>query len=81
MSSERQSLLNEMQTRLGELFRASPAADLERNMKALLAQTFQRLDLVTREEFEIQQELLAKLRGRVLELERRLDERKTSSTG
>jgi ubiquinone biosynthesis accessory factor UbiK len=81
MSSERQSLLNEMQTRLGELFRASPAADLERNMKALLGQTFQRLDLVTREEFEIQQELLAKLRGRVLELERRLDERKASSNG
>ncbi len=76
MSNERQSLLNDMQTRLGELFRASPAADLERNMKALMVQTFQRLDLVTREEFEIQKELLSKLRQRVTELERRLGEGK-----
>ncbi len=81
MSSERQPLLNELQARLGELFRASPAADLERNMKALLTQGFQRLDLVTREEFDIQQELLAKLRLRVVELERRLDDAQKSSTG
>ena len=76
MSNERQSILNDLQSRLGELFRASPAADLERNMKALLAQTFQRFDLVTREEFEIQRELLSKLRSRVTELERRLGEDK-----
>ena len=76
MSNERQSLLNDLQHRLGELFRANPAADLERNIKALLAQTFQRLDLVTREEFEIQRELLSKLRDRVNELERRLGEGK-----
>lgn len=75
MSSERQSVLNELQSRLSELFRASPAADLERNMKALLGQTFQRLDLVTREEFDIQRELLGQLRARVAELERRLTER------
>ena len=81
MSSERQPILNELQARLGELFRASPAADLERNMKALLTQGFQRLDLVTREEFDIQQELLAKLRLRVVELERRLDDAQKSSTG
>lgn len=75
MSSERQSVLNELQSRLSELFRASPAADLERNMKALLGQTFQRLDLVTREEFDIQRELLGQLRARVAELERHLTER------
>jgi ubiquinone biosynthesis accessory factor UbiK len=81
MSSERQPLLNELQARLGELFRASPAADLERNMKALLTQGFQRLDLVTREEFDIQQELLTKLRLRVVELERRLEDAQKSGPG
>jgi ubiquinone biosynthesis accessory factor UbiK len=75
MTSERQSILNELQSRLTDLFRASPAADIERNMKAMLNQTFQRLHLVTREEFDIQRELLVQLRGRVAELERRLSER------
>jgi ubiquinone biosynthesis accessory factor UbiK len=80
MSSERQSVLNDLQSRLSDLFRASPAADLERNMKALLGQTFQRLDLVTRDEFDIQRELLAQLRSRVIELERRLAERDSAGS-
>lgn len=79
MTSERQSVLNELQARLSELFRASPAADLERNLKALVLQAFQRMDLVTREEFEIQRELLAQLRTRVDELERRLSVREADA--
>ena len=70
MPNDPQSLLNDLQARLGELFRASPAADIERNMRAMLGQTFQRLDLVTREEFDIQADMLAKLRERVAQLER-----------
>ncbi len=70
MSTEPQSLLNDLQARLAELFRASPAADIERNVRAMLNQTFQRLDLVTREEFDIQAEMLARLRERVAQLER-----------
>lgn len=75
MSTEHPSVLNELQSRLQELFRSSPAADLERNLKALVLQAFQRMELVTREEFDIQRELLAQLRSRVDELERRLNER------
>ena len=48
----RQAFLSDLQTRLVELLRSSPAADLERNLKALLGQTFQRLELVTREELK-----------------------------
>ena len=72
---ENQAFLQDVQQRIAELFRSSPAADLERNVKAMLAQTFQRMDLVTREEFEIQLETVARLRQRVEALEARLADR------
>jgi BMFP domain-containing protein YqiC len=77
---ENQAFLQDIQQRIAELFRSSPAADLERNVKAMLAQTFQRLDLVTREEFEIQLETVARLRQRVEALETRAAAR-TDTTG
>lgn len=64
-----QTLLQDLQAQIGALLRASPAADLERNLKAMLAQTFQRLDLVTREEFDTLAEVLAGLRARIEALE------------
>ena len=69
---ENQAFLQDVQQRIAELFRSSPAADLERNVKAMLAQTFQRMDLVTREEFEVQLETITRLRRRVEALEARL---------
>ena len=69
---ERQAFLQDVQQRIAELFRSSPAADLERNVKAMLAQTFQRMELVTREEFEVQLETIARLRRRVEALEAQL---------
>jgi BMFP domain-containing protein YqiC len=77
MSATPPSLLAELQSRLAELLRNSPAADVERNMKALLAQAFQRADLVTREEFDSQLERLARLQERVEQLEKQLAERST----
>lgn len=77
MNTTPQSLLGELQSRVTELLRNSPAADIERNMKAMLAQTFQRVDLVTRDEFDAQLERLARLQERVAELEKRLAERTT----
>ncbi len=72
---ERHAFIQDIQQRIAELVRSSPAADLERNMKAMLAQAFQRMDLVTREEFEIQLETVERLRRRVEALEARLAER------
>lgn len=71
---EKQTFIQDFQQRLLELFRASPAADLERNVKALMGQTFSRLELVTRDDFEVQVELLRALRARVDALESRLDD-------
>jgi len=69
MTTDKQTLLQDLQGRLSELFRNSPAADVERNLKALLGQTFERLELVTREEFDAYVEMLGSLRARVARLE------------
>ncbi len=73
MNTTPQSLLTELQQRVSELFRNSPAADIERNLKAMLAQTFQRVDLVTRDEFDAQLERMSRLQERIATLEQRLD--------
>ena len=69
MTTDKQTLLQDLQTRLTELMRNSPASDIERNLKALLGQTFERLELVTRDEFDGYVELLGALRARVSRLE------------
>ena len=65
----RTNFLQDFQQRVLELLRASPAADVERNLKALVTQTFNKLEVVPREEFEIQRELLRDLSARVAVLE------------
>ena len=69
-----QRLLDEMNDRIKAVLAQSPAADLEKNLKALLAGVFSRLDLVAREEFDVQREVLARTRARLAELEARLAE-------
>jgi BMFP domain-containing protein YqiC len=46
--------------------------DVEKNIKALLQGTFQKLDLVTREEFDVQTAVLARTREKLEALEKRL---------
>ena len=62
----------DLSKKMSELMANSPAADVEKNVKAFLAQAFAKLDLVTREEFDLQAELLARTRSRLEELEARL---------
>ena len=69
---DKSSLLQEAQQRLSELLRSSPAADIERNLKAFMAQTFQRMDLITREEFDLFEARLNHLQSRIQELEAKL---------
>ena len=69
---DKQAFLHDFQQRIAELLKSSPAADIERNLKAMLAQGFQKMDLVTREEFEIQVALAERLRHRLDQLEARL---------
>ena len=69
---ETTTFLDELQDRVSALIRQTPAADLQKNLKALLQQQFARLDLVTREEFDTQSKVLARARARLEELEQRI---------
>jgi ubiquinone biosynthesis accessory factor UbiK len=65
---------DELNERISEAFRASPAHDVEKNLKALLGAGFARLDLVLREDFEVQQKLLERAQAKLAELEARIAE-------
>lgn len=67
-----QKLLDEINEKLKAVMAQSPAADLEKNVKAMLGAAFVRLDLVSREEFDIQREVLARTRARLAELEKQV---------
>lgn len=68
------NLLDEISKRLSELVAASPAKDIDKNARAMLSGVFSRLDLVTREEFDVQREILARARDRLAALEARVAE-------
>ncbi len=76
---QRSKLVEEVSAKVSELFAANPARDIEKNLRALITSALGRLDLVPREEFDVQAKLLARAReqlvaleARVAELERRL---------
>lgn len=48
--------------------------DLEKNFRSVLRSSLSKLDLVTREEFEVQEAVLAKTRDKLEALEARLKE-------
>jgi BMFP domain-containing protein YqiC len=73
-------LLEEMTAKLAELAAAGPARDIEKNVRALLASLFSRLDLVTREEFDVQADVLARTREKLTALEARVAELERRAT-
>lgn len=76
------NLLDEVGAKMREILAAGPAKDVETNLRALLASVFERLDLATREQLDVQERVLARTReklsaleARVAELEARLRQR------
>ena len=67
-------LFEELRKRIDEALRSSPAQDVEKNLRALLAAWFERLDLVLREDFEVQKKLLERAQAKLTELEARIAE-------
>ena len=63
---------DDLSERLSGLLRDTPVGDVEKNLRMLLASWFDRLELVTREDFELQKKLLDQVRARLAELEARL---------
>lgn len=76
------NLLDEVGAKVREILAASPARDLENNLRAMLRSVFERLELATREQLDVQERVLARTReklsaleARVAELEARLRQR------
>lgn len=76
-------LFNDLQSKVSEVLRNSPAKDIEKNVRSMMTQGFAKLDLVTREEFDVQSQVLARTRARLEELEMRVAdlERRAGMTG
>lgn len=64
--------IDEFASRISASLAGTPAGDIERNLRALLTSMFGRLDLVTREEFDVQTEVLRRTRAKVAALEARV---------
>jgi BMFP domain-containing protein YqiC len=69
---QKSAFLEDLQQRLSALLASTPAADIQKNMKALLMQQFARMELVTQEEFDLQRQVLARTREKLEALEARV---------
>ncbi len=67
-------ILEELSARISEFLAASPAKDLEKNLRALLSAAFAKLDLATHEQLEVQARVLLRAREKLSELEARVAE-------
>ena len=69
--------LNELSNKIREIVKDSPLPDIEKNIDALLKGMFTKMELVTREEFDVQTEVLKRTRQKLEELEKKLFEIET----
>jgi BMFP domain-containing protein YqiC len=67
-------IIDEIASKISRMLASTPAADLEKNLNALLRGVFTKLELVTREEFDIQTQVLQRTREQLDALEKRLAE-------
>ena len=68
------NFFTDLQSKINQAIDSSPAKDIEKNVKSMMTQGFSKLDLVTREEFDIQAQVLQKTRAKLEALEQRLTE-------
>ncbi len=66
--------LEELRQRISQALRDSPVQDIEKNLHALLGAFFDRFDLATREDVEVQKKLLERARAKLAVLEARVAE-------
>lgn len=73
---DRSGLLNEIVGKLGEVLPSGASdlkADFEKNAKSVVQAALEKMDLVTREEFDLQVALLQRTREKVDQLEKLLE--------
>jgi BMFP domain-containing protein YqiC len=74
-------LFDELNDRIANALHDSPAADVSKNLRALLASWFDRFDLVSREDFDVQKRLLERAQAKLAELEARIAELEAGKAG
>ena len=62
-------VLDEIGSKVSEIVAQSPAKDIEKNVRVLMNGVFNKMDLVTRDEFDIQHEVLQRTREKLILLE------------
>lgn len=67
-------LFEDLSARISAVLANTPAADFEKNLRALLIAQLGKLDLVTRADFDLQRDILARAQQRLALLEQRLAE-------
>ena len=67
-------IFDDISARVSEVLAKSPAKDIEKNLRGMLSSAFSRLDLVTREEFDVQAKVLARTREKLVALDARVAE-------
>ena len=75
-----EKILGDLSARLAELAQSNPAKDLEKNFRGMLSSAFARLDLVSREEYDVQAQVLLRAREKLTALEARVVELESRST-
>lgn len=68
------NFFDDLQAKINQAIENSPAKDIEKNVKAMMNQGFAKLDLITREEFDVQAQVLVKTRTKLEALEARVAE-------
>jgi BMFP domain-containing protein YqiC len=68
------NIFTDLNERVRQVIAQSPAADLEKNLRAMLMSLLARLDLVPREEFDIQRQVLLRTREKLVRVESRVSE-------
>ena len=75
------NLFDDLSARINEALRNSPAQDFEKNLRALLAGWFDRMDVVMREDFDVQRKLLEQAQAKLAALEKRVAELEQAKSG
>lgn len=69
----KKTVFDQINEHVGDMLKNNPLQDWEKNIKAIIISIFKKLDLVTREEFEVQQKVLSNTRKKLEELEQKLE--------
>lgn len=64
--------IEELTAKMSELAASGPGRDIEKNVRALLSAGLARLDVVTREEYDVQVKILARTLEKLAALETRV---------